>query len=97
MSSAAVWVDPRRMAGQPCIFGTRIPTEQVADLYWYHGLAECVRMWELSRDQVVGAVWFESRYGSKRMRQRFGGWAEENQYWLWSGWPHLPPTKETAA
>lgn len=59
----AVWVDPGRMGGQPCILGTRLTTRSVARLY-RDGGHEWVRSLypELTDAQIDVAVWFEDAH-----------------------------------
>jgi uncharacterized protein (DUF433 family) len=76
---AVVWVDPRRMGGQPCVYGTRLTTSQVAHMVAEYGI-ECVHEgWPyLTDEQIEGACWFERTYGSKRKKstasERMDAW-----------------------
>lgn len=71
----AVWVDPGRMAGQPCILGTRLTTRSIAALH--RDGADVLGIYpELTRAQVRVALWFEETYkprgadGANADRQR---------------------------
>ena len=38
MSDPAIWIDPGRMSGQPCLYGHRLPVEHVAtNISFYSG------------------------------------------------------------
>lgn len=73
---AAVWVDPGRRSGEPCIYGHRIPTEMVARLVWAHGMDTVRQGWPyLTDDQILGACWYEVAHGNRRRwRKAFTDW-----------------------
>lgn len=85
MADAAVWVDPGRQGGSPCIFGSRMPTEQVAHLVWDGGIETVHRGWPYFTDQqILGACWYEVIYGNRRRwRKRFPDWPTQwdEQQW----------------
>jgi uncharacterized protein (DUF433 family) len=35
---AAIWIDPARMGGKPCLYGTRIDVDTVVNVVWHHGV-----------------------------------------------------------
>lgn len=88
LADAFVWIDPQRRSGDPCINGTRITTEQVAD-YVAAGLAdELVRDFELSPAQVAVGCWYEALRGTKPEWEK---WAHEASMALHRGnVPALP-------
>lgn len=95
---AYVVVMPGRLGGSPTIGHRRLNTEMIADLYWEYGMDEPTEGYDLTPGEVVTAVWFEARYGTRSRRQRWKGWLDANQSQLWSpsmyGAPTRPPTKE---
>jgi uncharacterized protein (DUF433 family) len=91
-----VVVMPSRLGGKPTIGHRRISTQQVADLYWHFGGFDELKSYELTEKQVVIAVWFEARYGTRMRRARWKEWLDDNDARLWSaktyGVPANPPT-----
>lgn len=83
---AAVWVSPRRRSGDPCIYGHRLPTRQVASLVWGQGGMETMRRgWPyLTDEQILVACWYEVTHGDRRYwRKRYPDWPKE---WRESDW-----------
>jgi len=91
---------PGRLSGQATVGHRRISTQQVADTYWHHGFEELESGYDFTLAEVVIAVWYESRYGTRTRRKRWSDWLEANAAKLWSpnfyGAPDIPPTKESA-
>ena len=72
---ALIWVDPHRMAGQPCIDGHRLTTRQIARLVRDAGVDYVKQCWPyLTDEQINGAVWFEGEHGKGK---RFRKWYRE--------------------
>jgi uncharacterized protein (DUF433 family) len=96
---AAVWLSPGRRGGEPCVYGTRLPTEMIARAVWSAMPLERVcHTWNVPRAQVLGACWYEARYGRKRWARRWGEWADVNRSAMWCGdldAVTAPPTRET--
>lgn len=62
---AVVWADPGRMSGQPCIYGTRLTTRQVARMVADYGIEYVRAGWPyLTDEQIEGACWFERTHGT---------------------------------
>ena len=73
---AHVRVEPGVRVGKPCIGGTRIDTECVANVVW-QGLDPVGPDWyasSLTREEVLVACWYEARYGPKRWRRAWREW-----------------------
>jgi len=91
-----VVVMPSRLGGTPTIGHRRISTEQVADMYWHNGFDDLIDGYDVTEREVVIAVWFEARYGTRMRRRRWKEWLDENDARLWSsktyGEPINPPT-----
>lgn len=93
-----VWISPGRRSGEPCVIGTRIPTEQIARMVLHGTVADVLRDWDyLTRGQVLVACWFHATRegrGSRKWRERWGGWAQDYEEQLWRGaWDEIaePP------
>jgi uncharacterized protein (DUF433 family) len=73
---AAVWISPKRRGGEPCIYGHRLPTAQVAQLVWSSGIDTVRGGWsELTDEQILVACWYEVTHGNRRKwRKRFSDW-----------------------
>lgn len=86
---AAVWVSPRRRSGEPCIFGHRLPTAQVASLVWDGGMGAIRQGWPYLRDdQILVACWYEVTHGDRsRWRRRFSDWPTEYREAEWLARP----------
>jgi uncharacterized protein (DUF433 family) len=87
---AYVWVSPGRQAGQPCVGGTRIPTEMVAGYVWEGLWGELGPGYELTDRQVLVCCWYEAEFGDKKWRDRWGPWANYASPILWHGHGELP-------
>lgn len=97
----AVWVDPGRCGGSPCIYGTRITTEAAAGLAWRDGIDTALTCWpHLTESDILVACWYEVTHGNRRTwRKRFGDWPKDYAERMWRGrWEDVarPPTRETA-
>ena len=74
--SAALWIDPCRMGGQPCINGTRIPVYAVAEVLYDHGHAEVFAIWpDLTERDVLVACWWHAT-SDRKWWKRWGAWAD---------------------
>jgi uncharacterized protein (DUF433 family) len=86
MVDAAVWVDPGRRSGEPCIGGTRIPTHMIASLVWDGGFELVRQGWPyLGVEQILGACWFEVTHGNRRKwRKVFPDWPKRYDVDEWA-------------
>jgi uncharacterized protein (DUF433 family) len=95
---AFVVLMPGRLSGKATIGHRRISTEMVADWYWELGFDELVSGYDLTHGEIVVAVWYEARYGTRTRRKRWADWLEANEAKLWSpsfyGPPEAPPMEE---
>lgn len=90
---AAIWVDPGRCGGSPCITGTRITTAAAAGMVLSLGVAEALNCWpHLDEDDLKAACWFEARHGRRsKLRKAFKEWAETHDEALWRNqWGEVP-------
>ena len=89
---------PGRLGGRPTIGHRRLSTEMIADMYWHMGFGELNDSYDLTHGEIVVAVWYEARYGTRARRKRWAEWLEVNDARLYSptffGIPEAPPTKE---
>lgn len=83
MSDAAVWIDPARRSGDPCIGGTRLPVDTIIEAAWRNGVPAAIDTWEVTRAQVLGACWYAATYGTRRWRKRWHDWATVNHGAMW--------------
>lgn len=106
MSDAAVWIDPARRSGEPCVGGTRIPVNMVINIVWKRGLDVAYECWpDLTRQEILGACWYAGAGNVVRLhgkggkyvayrgpwRKRWGAWAAEVHQAMWSGrWDDVP-------
>lgn len=99
-----VSVMPGMYHGEPCVNGHRLPTRMIADHVFDGAGGTAEDTWDITRDEVLVACWFEARYGKSRtMRQAWRPWLERADPVLWhstkeawAGMP-MPPTREDAA
>lgn len=75
-----------------------ISTEMIADLFWLQGPDEVEDDYELSRHELLVALWFEARHGQLRHRKRWRAWVERVEPLLATratdiAAVELPPTK----
>jgi uncharacterized protein (DUF433 family) len=84
-----VWIAPGRYSGEPCIGGHRMPTRQVADgILAGFGEREYTNGYDLTRNEVLVACWFEARHGrSRRLRKAWRKWLAKYDGELWSSEP----------
>lgn len=108
---AAVWIDPGRKSGEPCVGGHRIPVEMVINTVWHHGVHEAMSQYVLPRAQVLGVCWYagagnvvqlhddDGAYVAKRgpWRKRWGTWAADAHQGLWQDEPDIVPDPPTKA
>jgi uncharacterized protein (DUF433 family) len=83
---AFVSIDPQMRSGQPCINGTRISVDAVAE-YVAAGddPAHIATTYSIPREAVLVACWYQATYEKGRWRKRWGGWAEESHQAMWEG------------
>lgn len=89
----AVWVDPRRQAGQPCVYGTRVPVTTVVDGLWIWGTAEEVAdAYDLTRAQVIAvAVTVALNPALDAVAGAWHQWASEHaEHWRAGRWAEIP-------
>ena len=60
--TAAIWIDPSRMSGEPCLTGTRIPCETIARYVAHEGMERTQQAYELGhghrRAILVACSWW---------------------------------------
>jgi uncharacterized protein (DUF433 family) len=79
VSRPHISIDPGIQFGQPCIAGTRIPTEALAGrVFAGDSVATVMYGYDLDRHQVPLACWYEGTMGRKRYRKRWEKWADEH-------------------
>lgn len=94
-----VWVHPGRYHGEPCIEGHRIPTRMVAE-HVYYGTGDSAEFtWDITRDEVMVACWFEAKYGSRKLRRHWAEWldAHAGLFWHSRDWDQIPYPPSVAA
>jgi uncharacterized protein (DUF433 family) len=100
---AHVSIDPGIKSGAPCIAGTRLTAEWMADHIWGGWtLDDILKDWDyLTKADLLVACWYVGTYGSRTWRKRWGAWAEEAHRFLHAKdrqaecpWP---PTSQAAA
>lgn len=81
-----VSVDPQMRSGRPCVNGTRIPAEALAG-YVAAGddVGFVAEQYNLTREAVLVACWYQATYGKGRWRKRWGEWAEDSHSAMWHG------------
>lgn len=82
----AIHVTPGIQFGQPCIEGTRVPSETIAAWYFANGLDDTRRSYEVTRGQILVACWFEAIIAKTyQWRKKWRAWAESAEVWdaLW--------------
>lgn len=98
---AYVWLSPGRYSGEPCIGGHSISTRQIADSVWYGHADDLERGYDLTREDIIVACWFEARHGrSRKIRRAWREWLDTHDGTLWHLRPHewaampLPPVMD---
>jgi uncharacterized protein (DUF433 family) len=88
----AIWVDPGVSFGSPCVMGTGVATEWIADRVWYDDVATTLSEWDhLTTAGVKCACWYQATYGTRKWRRRWAAWAEEHAMRIWRGeWDDVP-------
>jgi hypothetical protein len=61
-----------------------ISTEMIADMYWVQGEDELMADYDLTRHELLVALWFEATWGCPRFRRRWKAWAEQAGQVLWN-------------
>lgn len=84
MTSPQVTVSPAHGFGRPEM--RRLPTEMLADMYWAHGETDLLAAdgYDLTRHELLVALWFEATQGAPRNRRRWKAWGAEVSGPLWS-------------
>lgn len=96
MPDALVWVDPSRQSGDPCVMGTSVPVDALAEFVWAGDLVDnLAELYSVTRRQVIGACWYMARHGSRTWRERWREWltAAEPRLWAGSGDVADPPSR----
>lgn len=71
-----VTVDPAVRFGFPAIRG--ISTDAIAGVVWAgESLATVADEYDVTREEVLVACWFEGTHGERKWRKRWGAWAEQ--------------------
>lgn len=113
MSTRFISINPGLQFGTPCLDGTRLPAEQMAMTYLYHGEGEVYRGWPdtMDREALLVCCWYVATYGGTRYsrgrvgwRKRWKDWAETDAVFhaLWASDPDweavpLPPRERDGA
>lgn len=84
MDRLSIVVNPAIQAGVPCIAGTRVPTETLAQHIWSGLTYDDVNVIYpiVSTLAIFNACWFQGTYGAYKWRIRWGKWAIDNYRWL---------------
>jgi uncharacterized protein (DUF433 family) len=84
----AVWIDPARHSGDPCIGGTRIPVHAVIEMVWRDGVDAATDTWSISRTQVLHACWYAAVINVVHVYAPRGGWNTRRGPWRarWGDW-----------
>lgn len=78
-----VSVQPGMKFGEPCINGHRLPTQLIAETVMFNGGEEAMDWYDITRDEVMVACWFEARYGGRKIRKLWQAWLDEHEGTLW--------------
>jgi uncharacterized protein (DUF433 family) len=98
-----ITVDPAVCDGEPCIGGTRIPAETIAQMVWAgYTLDDLQREYPtLTYGQIVIACWYSARHGKPAWQRYWRNWRIVN-FICWND-PELiekaplPPSSKEAA
>jgi len=107
-ADAAIWIDPARCSGAPCIYGTRLTIETVAGYVESEGVDTFMHDYEITsrRDVLVACAWWTLYWpvkGDRREREtrkRWSEWAANAWGVLWNNTPKStdavpdPPSRE---
>jgi uncharacterized protein (DUF433 family) len=95
-----VSIDPLFKAGTPCLRGTRLPVELIAERYWELGEhlgSELLSAYEITRADVLACCFYVAEYGTKTQRKRWKPWLAETWVqtrtgggWWSEGWGDVP-------
>jgi plasmid maintenance system antidote protein VapI len=83
-NATAIWLDPGRCGGDPCIYNTRIPVDTITGYLVHQGMEAVLEAWNVTREHVLVAVWFAARYGSRKERRLWKAWAAAHQGAMWA-------------
>jgi uncharacterized protein (DUF433 family) len=89
-----ITVHPAYQFGRPCLEGTRIPADILAEFVLAGDSVDSTAdAYDVSRAAVLAACWHEATYGEKRVQQHWREWLEA---WFRSlaGYDHAPPLSE---
>jgi len=81
MIGPAVKVQPNMRFGRPHMNG--VSTEMIADLHWAQGETEILDDYDLTRHELLVALWFEATQGQPRFRRRWKAWGAYAAGVLW--------------
>lgn len=88
-SGALIWIDPARMSGAPCIYGTRIPVDVIVDYVAHSGVDEAMVDYELDRRTVVlTCAWWTLNYSAESDAEVVSAWLK----WADTAWSSNDPT-----
>ena len=87
-----------QMPGTPTIQDRRIAAVSMAEAVMVepHGVADVMRGWRLSREEVLVACWWAGRFGPRRFRV-WRQWAEDAGSHLWYRCINIPDPPPQAA
>lgn len=96
VESPYVSLNPAKRSGQPCINGTRIPTENWAENVWAGDEPEwlaslfSVQGHVFTRADVLVACWYMGEHGGRAWQKRWREWARSVHGELWHGRYDVP-------
>lgn len=89
MTTAAIWIDPARMGGKPCLYGTRIDVDTVVNVVWHHSVQYFLDDYDSDsrRNVLACCVWWvqDCRADSRAERRQRDAWAD----WAFEAWKVL--------
>jgi uncharacterized protein (DUF433 family) len=98
--SLKISIQPGMLSGTPCLDGTRVPAETIAEVVAYHGVEEAVPQFEITVADCAVCCWYVSAYRDRtKVGKHFKTWSETNFKAMWSGdWDEVeePPRMERA-
>lgn len=87
MDRPFVSIDPAMQAGEPCVKGSRLRAEVVANAWWGGGytVQGLEDNWPgVDRATVLVACWYTALHGSPIWKKRWGEWAKAAYGKLWA-------------
>jgi uncharacterized protein (DUF433 family) len=84
--SLKISIQPGMLSGTPCLDGTRIPAQTIAEIVAWHGVEEAVPQFEITPADCAVCCWFVAEYHHRtKAGKHFKDWAEANFKAMWSG------------